>query len=206
MTGTICRTTTPSARRTWASRTTTRSSASFRASTRPVPSVDFRSSRLASFATTGAGQFIQDQLVFQNTYHFIDSVSWTHGKHLIKFGGEFHHTLYRGYGAPNYLDGQVVFNGGLTPNFPGATPLEDFLSGSPSSGQFLLNPVQTTTRFNRFAGFFQDDWRITKRLTLNLGLRYEYEPPASGRAQRLRQLRSQYALGHGAAERGQGAL
>jgi len=132
---------------------------------------------IGNFTGTGAGQLIQDQIVFQNTYHFIDSASWTHGKHLMKFGGEFHHTLYRGYGAPNWLDGQVSFNGGLTPNFAGATPLEDFLSGSPASGQFLLNPPFTTTGFNRYAAFFQDDWRITKRLTLNLGLRYEYEPP-----------------------------
>jgi hypothetical protein len=143
----------------------------------PSPECGFPIVQIGGFATTGAGQFIQDQLVFQNTYHFIDSVSYTHGNHLLKFGGEFHHTLYRGYGAPNFLDGQIVFNGGATPNFPGATALEDFLSGSPSSGQFLLNPVQTTTHFNRFAGYFQDDWRITRRLTLNLGLRYEYEPP-----------------------------
>src|SRR4029077_18148954 len=102
---------------------------------------------------------------------------YARGSHIIKLGGEFHHTLYRGYGAPNYVDGQVVFNGGLTPSYPGATALEDFLSGSPASGQFLLNPPFTTTGFNRYAGFVQDDWRVTRGLTLNLGLRYEYEPP-----------------------------
>jgi Carboxypeptidase regulatory-like domain len=143
----------------------------------PSPECGFPVITIGNFTATGAGQFIQDQLVFQNTYHFFDSVSWTHGRHLIKFGGEFDHTLYNGYGAPNYLDGNVAFNGGLTPNYPGATPLEDFLSGSPASGQYLVNPPLTTTGFNRYAGFFQDDWRISKRLTLNLGLRYEYEPP-----------------------------
>jgi hypothetical protein len=141
----------------------------------PSPECGFPIINIGNFAATGAGQFIQDQLVFQNTYHFIDSVSYTHGKHLFKFGAEFHHTLYRGYGAPNYLDGQVQFNGGLA--FGTSTALEDFLAGDPASGQFLLNPPLTTTGFNRYAGFFQDDWRITKRLTLNLGLRYEYEPP-----------------------------
>ena len=40
-----------------------------------------------------------------------------------------------------------------------------------------MNPPLTTTGFNRYAGFFQDDWRISKTVTLNLGLRYEYEPP-----------------------------
>ncbi len=89
---------------------------------------------------------------------------------------EFHHILYyHGYGAPNYLDGQVMFNGGSA--FGTSSALEDFLAGSPASGQFLLNPPLTTTGFNRYAGFFQDDWRVTRKLTLNLGLRYEYEPP-----------------------------
>jgi hypothetical protein len=143
----------------------------------PSPVCGFPIINIGNFAATGAGQFIQDQIVFQNTWHWIDSVSYTKGSHLIKFGGEFHHTLYRGYGAPNYLDGQIQFNGGATPNFPGSTALEDFLTGSPASGQFLLNPPFTTTSFNRYAGFVQDDWRITRRLTLNLGLRYEYEPP-----------------------------
>jgi outer membrane receptor protein involved in Fe transport len=148
------------------------------------PECGFPVINIGDFTATGAGQFIQDQLVFQNTWHFLDSVSYfldsvsyCRGKHVMKFGAEFHHTLYRGYGAPNYLDGNVVFNGGVAFSAgAGSTPLEDFLAGAPTSGQFLLNPVQTTTGFNRYAGFFQDDWRIARRLTLNLGVRYEYEP------------------------------
>ena len=141
----------------------------------PSPVCGFPNIVIGNFAATGAGQFIQDQIVFQNTYHFIDSVSYARGKHLMKFGGEFHHTLYHGYGAPNYLDGQVMFNGGSA--FGTSSALEDFLAGTPASGQFLLNPPLTTTGFNRYAGFFQDDWRVTRKLTLNLGLRYEHEPP-----------------------------
>jgi hypothetical protein len=144
----------------------------------PSPECGFPVINIGNFAPTGAGQFIQDQLVFQNTYHFLDSVSYSRGKHVMKFGGEFHHTLYRGYGAPNYLDGNVQFLGGVAfSTGAGSTPLEDFLAGTPTNGQFLLNPPLTTTGFNRYAGFFQDDWRIARRLTLNLGLRYEYEPP-----------------------------
>src|SRR5579863_1420487 len=143
----------------------------------PSPECGFPVINIGNFTATGAGQFIQDQLVFQNTWHFLDSVSWTHGDHVMKFGVEFDHTLYRGYGAPNYLDGNINFTGGANPAFPQGTPLEDFLAGTPAGGQFLLNPVQTTVGFNRYAGYFQDDWRITRRLTLNLGLRYEYEPP-----------------------------
>ncbi len=143
----------------------------------PSPVCGFPVINVGNFTATGAGQFIQDQLVFQNTFHVQDSVSYNRGNHLMKFGVEYHHTLYRGYGAPNYLDGNIAFNGGSNPNFAAGTPLQDFLAGTPSTGQFLLNPPLTVAGFNRYAGFFQDDWRITKRLTLNLGLRYEYEPP-----------------------------
>jgi len=134
---------------------------------------------LGGFTPTGASQPIQDQIVFQNTYHFLDSVSYNHGNHLMKFGAEFHHTLYRGYGTPSgfpsFVDGNVRFGGGAA--FSTSTPLEDFLAGTPAGAGLLLNPVETAAGFNRYAGFFQDDWRITRRLTLNLGLRYEYESP-----------------------------
>ncbi|HTA47649.1 MAG TPA: carboxypeptidase regulatory-like domain-containing protein [Bryobacteraceae bacterium] len=143
----------------------------------PSPECGFPVINIGNFAATGAGQFIQDQLVFQNTYHYLDSVSWVRGKHQMKFGVEFHHTYYNGYGAPNYLDGNVQFLGGAIPTYPTSTPLEDFLAGFPTNGQFLKAPPLTTTGFNRYAGYFMDDWRITSRLTLNLGLRYEYEPP-----------------------------
>jgi hypothetical protein len=141
----------------------------------PSPECGFPVINIAGFTATGAGQFIQDQLVFQNTWHFLDTVSYVRGKHQMKFGFEFNHTLYRGYGAPNFFDGNVVFNGGLA--FAGSSSLEDFLAGTPTLGQVLVNPPQTTLGFNRYAAFFQDDWRIRPRLVLNLGLRYEHEPP-----------------------------
>lgn len=143
----------------------------------PSPECGFPVINVGNFTATGAGQFIQDQLVFQNTYHYLDSLYWVKGRHQMKFGVEFHHTYYNGYGAPNYLDGNIQFLGGAVPTLPTSTPLEDFLAGVPTSGQFLKDPPQTTTGFNRYGFYFMDDWRLTTRLTLNLGLRYEYEPP-----------------------------
>ena len=156
--------------------------------TAPTPECGFPIVTISGFTDLGAGEFIADQLVFQNTYHYLDSVSYTRGKHQIKFGGEFHHTLYRGYGAPSCWDGCVQFPGGNLPAsaFPcpppntGAScspPLADFLAGKPGSGTLFVGGVQTIAGFNRYAGFVQDDWRLTSRLTLNLGLRYEFEPP-----------------------------
>jgi hypothetical protein len=141
----------------------------------PSPVCGFPVINIGTFTGTGAGQFIQNQLVFQNTWHFLDTVSYERGKHQMKFGFEYNHTLYRGYGAPNFFDGNVVFNGGLA--FNGSSALEDFLAGTPTLGQVLVNPPQSTVGFNRYAGFFQDNWRIIPTLTLNLGLRWEHEPP-----------------------------
>jgi carboxypeptidase family protein len=140
--------------------------------TPPSPECGFPIVQINGFSDLGAGEFIADQLVFQNTYHYLDSVSYTRGKHVFKFGGEFHHTLYRGYGAPSCWDGCVQFGG-----TPTVSSLQQFLAGTPTGGQLFVGGVQTVAGFNRYAGFFQDDWRITPRLTLNLGLRYEFEPP-----------------------------
>src|SRR4029077_13999008 len=114
-------------------------------------------------------------IVFQYTDTFYDRVSYSHCKHQIKFGAEIHHSLYRGYGTPGNFDGTIGFAGGIA--FSASTPLQYFLAGAPSSGQILVNAHQTTAGLNRYAGYFQDDWRVSKRLTLNLGLRYEWEPP-----------------------------
>jgi hypothetical protein len=134
--------------------------------TAPSPECGFPITQISGFNDLGAGEFIADQVVFQNTFHFVDSVSYTRGKHQFKFGGEFHHTLYRGYGAPSCWDGCIQFGG-----------LEQFLAGTPAGGQLFVGGTVVVAGFNRYAGFVQDDWRIAPRLSLNLGLRYEFEPP-----------------------------
>jgi Carboxypeptidase regulatory-like domain/TonB dependent receptor len=107
-----------------------------------------------------------------NVYDFVDQVSNLRGKHALKFGVEFrvdkvNQGTFRGArGRPRF---QSDFS------FAGETPLESFLAGTPSSASLLAgDPVRHMTQ-NLFAGFFQDDWRISKRVTLNLGLRYELQ-------------------------------
>jgi len=101
----------------------------------------------------------------------IDQVSYLRGKHAFKFGGEFrddmvHQATFRAG------RGRIRFRGNHI--FDGATPLEDFLAGAPASATFLAgDPTRNITQ-KLFAGFVQDDWRITPKVTLNLGVRYEY--------------------------------
>jgi hypothetical protein len=139
------------------------------------PAVNFTSSGYPSFGALSF--FISDQGVFQYTYTAYDNVSYTHGKHNFKFGFEFHHSRFRGIGAPGYLDGVLNFDGGNA--FAGSTDLQDFLAGAlGAANQILVNPQQelTSLGFNREAFYFSDDFRLNSRVTVNLGLRYELEP------------------------------
>src|ERR1700686_835619 len=107
-----------------------------------------------------------------NVYDFVDQVSNLHGKHALKFGAEFrvdkvNQGTYRGG------RGRIRFQKNF--DFAGETPLESFLAGTPNSVALLAgDPVRHMTQ-NLFAGFVQDDWRISKRVMLNLGLRYELQ-------------------------------
>ena len=113
----------------------------------------------------------------QHTETAYDNASYIRGKHQFKFGFEFHHSAYNGLGAPGNFDGTLNFQGDLafTAN-GGSTALQDFLAGKPTSGSILVNPQSNSVGFNRYAGYFTDDFRLTHKLTVNLGLRYELEP------------------------------
>jgi hypothetical protein len=107
-----------------------------------------------------------------NVYDFIDQVSHLVGKHAFKWGGEIRDDKVH-QGTFRDGRGRFRFNGGQA--FSGSTPLEDFLAGDPSFATFLAgSPVRDLNQL-LYAGFMQDDWRITKRVTLNLGIRYEYQ-------------------------------
>jgi hypothetical protein len=91
----------------------------------------------------------------------LDHVSVLKGKHAFKFGGEF---LY------NKSDTNETANAKSQIRFTG---LNGFMLGDVSRGAIFLGDAQRTLYNYAFAGFAQDDWRITPRLTLNLGIRYE---------------------------------
>ncbi len=95
----------------------------------------------------------------------IESVSHLHGKHAFKFGFEYIDVLLDG-DTYSQAQGNVTF---LT--------LQAFLQGTANTGTILLGDPTEVGRSHWYAGFFQDDWRIKSRLTLNLGLRYEYITP-----------------------------
>ena len=107
-------------------------------------------------------------------YNALDNVSYLHGKHAFKFGFEFANNGWTvSHLAP--AAGQIQFLGSVA--FPGSSPLEDFLAGDVSNAFLLSGNPQRNVRDWLSAAFIQDDWRVTPRLTVNLGLRYEYFAP-----------------------------
>jgi hypothetical protein len=112
---------------------------------------------------------------FANTvYAYYDNLTWTKGRHNMKFGFYFspyqNNTQYDFYG-----NGSFSFFGQSTGTGSG-TDLADFLFGLPDNyfqGANALNDIRT----HQIAGYAQDDFHVSKRLTLNIGLRYEYAEP-----------------------------
>jgi hypothetical protein len=110
-----------------------------------------------------------------------DMFSKVKGTHTMKFGVE----LLREYNfriAARYARGNMAFNGSFTqdPNDRGTTgdSMADFLLGEASGGT-IGNENGESMLSHNYAAFFQDDWRITPRLTLNLGVRWDrFGPPS----------------------------
>jgi outer membrane receptor protein involved in Fe transport len=107
----------------------------------------------------------------RNTYQLFDNFSWIRGRHNVKFGGDYRlNQIYLVF--PNRPNGDFSFTGAVAGN-----ALADFLLGRPA--QFRQGGGEPAKHFVGHTGAFyvQDDWRVTPRLTLNFGLRYELPVP-----------------------------
>ncbi len=102
---------------------------------------------------------------------FIDHVSYTVGKHAIKFGGEVHRDEFSG-GAYGNARGSITFLGGVA--LANSTALEDFFAGDPFKASVQVGNPSRTIHNWAYGLFVQDDFRATKNLTVNYGLRYEF--------------------------------
>lgn len=103
----------------------------------------------------------------RNTWQAFDNFSWIRGRHTLKLGGDYRYQqLFLVF--PNRPNGDFSITGARSGNVLG-----DFLLGLPA--QFRQGGGQPAKHFiGRQSGFyFQDDWKATRRLTLNLGVRYE---------------------------------
>ncbi len=131
-----------------------------------------------------------------DSYHLLGTLSWVHGSHEFKFGGEGR--MHRvNFGQPGYPGGQFEFdNTGTSGPDPesGGDSMASFLMGvGPATGcqngacQYEVPNFVSTQNF-QFGGFVQDNYRVTPKLTLNLGIRYDVTLPRTERFNRQNSL------------------
>ena len=128
-------------------------------------------------AATGSGNLPIDKQ--GRTIQLDDNLSWVHGRHTLKFGFDFQQvTLY----ANSTLNARPTYNfSGVYTQDPqnrsttGAA-FADFLLGDTSSSLVSTRSI-SDSRQHIYQGYVQDDWRVTSRLTVNAGLRYELPMP-----------------------------
>jgi hypothetical protein len=132
----------------------------------PAAFANFPNAEVDTLGINVGPQGCSPQSTILNTYQFVDSMSYVVGKHTLKWGGEWIHSinptefLPRARGEWDYTSLNELANDFVPTGLNGA------LRGA-GSGRFRGNQ-------NGAYGFFQDDWKFTRRLTLNLGLRYEW--------------------------------
>jgi hypothetical protein len=114
-----------------------------------------------------------DQQAAANTFHFADTVAWVHGRHSIRGGVE-----YRRY--------QInTFNNFASRGFITFASFKDFLTGGPIAQTFVGTGITYRDfRARDVSWYVQDDYKLTPRLIVNLGLRYDYLGPSVDRLNR----------------------
>ena len=138
---------------------------------------------------TGLSQIDWTNPGFLNRINQVQNqTTWLRGTHSFKFGAEVRHIDWEEQTAPANLFGNVDFTGRFTA-VPGIAasghPYADFLFGVPNTASRAFPPVPALRSRSTYDFFAQDDWKLTRNLTLNLGLRYELHPGWTEREDRL---------------------
>jgi hypothetical protein len=137
------------------------------------------------FPTVNFGQFTplaQNQAIdapISNTFLYADTVSWTKGKHNFKFGEDLRRLQHQSIlpSAPATFNFSTLETG-----LPGATgttgnEFASFLLGQVDSGSEYINNATEGNRFWYSGAYVQDDWKITPKITINAGLRWDVFTP-----------------------------
>lgn len=118
----------------------------------------------------------------ENTFQELDNLTWTHSSHTLKFGGDFRRrqlTIYQ----TNQGNGRFNFTAALTdsrnPAGSGGDAVASMMLGLPALIAHDYTFPFPGIRLNEYGFYAADDWRVTKKLTLNYGIRWDYFSPPS---------------------------
>jgi hypothetical protein len=122
---------------------------------------------ISGFSSVGSYNIPEDSL--DRSFQFIDNLSIARGKHTLKMGATFSHEKFI-YICDCAATPTFAFDG----RFSGAG-LADFLLGIPDNSTQSVGEGNLNSTADFYAGYFEDDIRVRSTLTLNLGVRYEYQ-------------------------------
>jgi outer membrane receptor protein involved in Fe transport len=124
---------------------------------------------VAGYANLGAPLFAGGNI--DNIYQLSDELNWNRGRHNLSFGTDLRQTQFQ-LQAGASPTGFFTFDG----RYSGSS-VADFLLGTIAAATTQPGISVTNSRSTAYNFFVQDDFKVTSKLTLNLGLRYEYEQP-----------------------------
>jgi hypothetical protein len=134
---------------------------------------------------SGFGNSTNGPYIFNNKYHqFVDNFTWTLGKHAVRFGGEYRHNEFPSFGN-EYTRGSFTYNGDYTADPTGAGTNKaspgyigaDFLLGDFDQASMAVSAANTDYTSNEWALYIDDTWKVTPKLTVTAGLRWEVAQP-----------------------------
>ncbi len=148
-----------------------------------IPNINFQTQNLTTFGNPTSSPFQINNKYFQ----FVDNFSWVIGKHSLRMGGEYRYNKFPQIGN-EFPRGQFYFNNQftntITANPDGKTATQsggyvgaDFMMGYMNNSLIAVSLVQADFRGSEWAAYIDDSYKVTSRLTLSLGFRWEVAQP-----------------------------
>ncbi|MFN9892332.1 MAG: TonB-dependent receptor, partial [Acidobacteriota bacterium] len=139
------------------------------------PNISMAGSTLSSFGNDANGPFTIDNKIYQAVNNF----SWIIGKHSLRMGGEYRYNQFLQIGN-EFARGRFTHNGSFTGNgntLAGGYNGADLLLGAPSVIEAAVALARGDFRNSEIAFYLDDTYKLSRKLTLSLGLRYELAQP-----------------------------